>query len=357
MAKTFLVMAGGTGGHVFPALACARMLRDQGYEVHWLGTRRGIEVDLVPQAGFPIHYIDIQGLRGKGKLDLLKAPFRIARALMQSLKLLAELKPVCVLGAGGYVTGPGGLAAWMRRTPVVIHEQNAVVGTANRLLSRIAKRCCEGFAGSFVADARRRSTGNPVRDEIFQVPALEWNGDRPLRLLVLGGSLGAMPLNTLLPDALSRLPQAQRPQVVHQCGKQHLLVARDAYQAAGVRADVEAFIADMAGAYEWADLVICRAGALTVCELAAAGRPSFLVPLPHAIDDHQSANARYLAERGGAELMPQAELSGALLAEKLTTYMNQPELLREMAQRAREQATPNATADVVRACLEVARDQ
>lgn len=357
MTKTVLVMAGGTGGHVFPALACARLLRDQGYDVHWLGTNRGIEVDLVPQAGFPIHYIDIQGLRGKGTLDLLKAPFRIVRALGQSLKLLAELRPVFVLGAGGYVTGPGGLAAWLRRIPVVIHEQNAVVGTANRLLSRFARRCCEGFAGSFPADERRRSTGNPVREEIFRVPALTWNGERPMRLLVLGGSLGAMPLNTLLPDALSRLPQEQRPQVVHQCGKQHSLVAREAYETAGVSADVEAFIADMSGAYEWADLVVCRAGALTVCELAAAGRPSFLIPLPHAIDDHQSANARYLAERGAAELLPQAELTGALLAEKLMTYMNQPELLREMAQRAREQATPNATTDVVQACMEVARDQ
>tara|TARA_R110001599_G_scaffold169812_1_gene359815 strand:+ start:680 stop:1753 length:1074 start_codon:yes stop_codon:yes gene_type:complete len=357
MAKRVLVMAGGTGGHVFPALACARLLRDQGFDVHWLGTRRGIEVDLVPQAGFPIHYIDIQGLRGKGKLDLLKAPFRILRALGQSLKLLSELRPVFVLGAGGYVTGPGGLAAWMRRIPVIIHEQNAVVGTANRLLSRVAKRCCEGFAGSFPDDKRRRSTGNPVREEIFQVPALAFDGRRPLRLLVLGGSLGAMPLNRLLPEALSLIPQEQRPQVVHQCGKQHLLTAREGYQHAGVRADVEAFIADMSGAYEWADLVVCRAGALTVCELAAAGRPSFLIPLPHAIDDHQSANARYLAERGGAELLPQATLTGALLAEKLTTYMNQPELLQEMALRAREQATPNATTDVVRACLEVAREQ
>ncbi|MEH6564175.1 MAG: undecaprenyldiphospho-muramoylpentapeptide beta-N-acetylglucosaminyltransferase [Halopseudomonas sp.] len=356
MTKTVLVMAGGTGGHVFPALACARLLREQGYEVHWLGTRRGIEVDLVPNAGFPIHYVDIQGLRGKGALDLLKAPFRILRALRQSLKLLSDLQPVFVLGAGGYVTGPGGLAAWLRRIPLIIHEQNAVVGTANRLLSRFARRCCEGFAGSFAADERRRSTGNPVREEIFQVPELSWNGERPLRLLVLGGSLGAMALNQLLPDALARIAPEQRPQVVHQCGKQHLLLAREAYEAAGVRADVEAFIADMAGAYEWADLVICRAGALTVCELAAAGRPSFLVPLPHAIDDHQSANARYLAERGAAELLPQAELTGALLAEKLTTYMNQPELLRQMAQRAREQASPNATIDVVQACLEVARD-
>ncbi len=356
MSNKVLVMAGGTGGHVFPALACARMLRDQGYEVHWLGTRRGIEVDLVPQAGFPIHYIDIQGLRGKGKLDLLKAPFRIVRALGQSLRLLADLEPVCVLGAGGYVTGPGGLAAWLRRIPLVIHEQNAVVGTTNRLLARFAKRRCEGFAGSFADGENRRSTGNPVREDIFATPAMRWDGSRPLRLLVLGGSLGAMPLNNLLPKALARIEPNQRPQVVHQCGKQHLLMAREAYEQAGVRAEVEAFIADMAGAYAWADLVICRAGALTVCELAAAGRPSLLIPLPHAIDDHQTANARYLADRGAAVLMPQRQLDDEQLANTLTNYMNNPELLQQMAERAREQATPNATADVVRACLEVARE-
>lgn len=356
MASKVLIMAGGTGGHVFPALACARQLQEQGYEVHWLGTRRGIEAELIPAAGIPVHYIDIQGLRGKGKAGLLKAPVRLLRALNQSLKVVRQLQPVCVLGAGGYVTGPGGVAAWLRRIPLVIHEQNAVVGTTNRLLANIAARRCEGFDGSFAPSAERRSTGNPVREDIFAVPPMSWDGTRPPRLLVLGGSLGALPLNRLLPEALAQLPADQRPQVRHQCGKQHVAAAQEAYTNAGVQADVEAFIADMAEAYAWADLVVCRAGALTVAELAAAGRPALLIPLPHAIDDHQSANARYLADRGAAELLPQKTLTAAQLAQRLNTLFTQPETLQQMAEHARKQAKPDATADVVRACLEVARE-
>lgn len=357
MASKVLIMAGGTGGHVFPALACARLLQEQGYEVHWLGTRRGIEAELIPQSDIPLHCIDIQGLRGKGKLDLLLAPVRLVRALWQSFKLIRELQPVCVLGAGGYVTGPGGVAAWLLRIPLVIHEQNAVVGTTNRLLARIADRRCEGFEGSFAAGAARRSTGNPVREHIFQVPALVWDGLRQPRLLVLGGSLGALPLNKLLPLALALLPAGQRPQVRHQCGKQHVEAARQAYAAVGVKAVVEPFIADMAEAYGWADLVVCRAGALTVAELAAAGRPSLLIPLPHAIDDHQSANARFLADRGAAELLPQRTLTAEMLAQRLGSLLGKPETVRLMAEQARKQAKPDATADVVRACLEVARDR
>lgn len=356
MGKNILIMAGGTGGHVFPALACARMFADQGYQVHWLGTRRGIEAELIPAAGIAIHYIDVQGLRGKGKLGLLKAPLQLLRALGQCLRLLGELKPVCVLGAGGYVTGPGGLAAWIKRIPLVIHEQNAVVGTANRLLAHLAARRCEGFPGSFADDDKRRSTGNPVREEIARVAPMNWTGERRPRLLVLGGSLGALPLNTLLPEAVAMLNGEQRPEVWHQCGKQHLDISRDAYQSAGVHAQVDPFIADMAAAYTWADLVVCRAGALTVCELAAAGRPSLLIPLPHAIDDHQTANARYLADRQAAVLLAQASLTSTLLAEHMKTLFSQPETLQAMAQNARRQATPNATADVVRACMEVARD-
>lgn len=356
MGKTILIMAGGTGGHVFPALACARLLVEQGYQVHWLGTRRGIEAELIPAAGITIHYIDVQGLRGKGKLGLLKAPWQLVRALGQSLRVVNELKPLCVLGAGGYVTGPGGLAAWLKRIPLVIHEQNAVVGTTNRVLARLAARRCEGFAGSFAADAKRRSTGNPVREEIAQVPPMNWTGERRPRLLVLGGSLGALPLNTLLPQALALLNDEQRPEVWHQCGKQHLELTQAGYTAAGVSAKVEPFIADMAAAYAWADLVVCRAGALTISELAAAGRPALLVPLPHAIDDHQTANARYLADRQAAVLLPQASLTSALLAEHLSTLFSQPETLQLMAEHARRQATPNATADVVSACMEVARD-
>lgn len=356
MGNNVLIMAGGTGGHVFPALACARLLRDQGYSVHWLGTRRGIEAELVPAAGFPIHYIDVQGLRGKGKAALLKAPLGLARALKQALSVISQVDPIFVLGAGGYVTGPGGLAAWLRKVPVIIHEQNAVVGTANRLLANIAKRRCEGFPGSFADDQKRRSTGNPVRDDIFEVETLGYDGTRRPRLLVLGGSLGAAPLNRIVPEAVAMLPVAERPEIVHQCGKQHLEAANDSYAAAGVQAIVEPFIADMAGAYAWADLIVCRAGALTVAELAAAGRPALLVPLPHAIDDHQTANARFLAEHGAAELLPQATLSGDVLAERLHRLFTNPEKLQQMAANARKQAAPNATTDVIRACLEVARE-
>ncbi len=356
MANKVLVMAGGTGGHVFPALACARLLRDKGYEVHWLGTRRGIETELVPGAGFPIHYIDVQGVRGKSVAELLKAPLGIGRALLQARRIVRELNPVFVLGAGGYVTGPGGLAARLQRIPLIIHEQNAVVGTANRLLARIAARRCEGFPDSFADDAGRRTTGNPVRDEIFEVPDLAWDGARRPHLLVLGGSLGALPLNELLPQALGLMDKSIRPEVWHQCGKQHVKPTEQGYHDAGVPALVEPFIADMKAAYGWADLIVCRAGALTICEVAAAGRPSILVPLPHAIDDHQTANARFLASRDAAELLPQKSLTAQLLAERLTHLFSNPENLQRMAAQARSQALPNATTEVIRACLEVARE-
>jgi UDP-N-acetylglucosamine--N-acetylmuramyl-(pentapeptide) pyrophosphoryl-undecaprenol N-acetylglucosamine transferase len=353
MSNRVLIMAGGTGGHVFPALACARLFAEQGYEVHWLGTRRGIEAELIPAAGIPIHYIDIQGLRGKGRLGLLKAPVQLIRALFQSLRLLSVLEPVCVLGAGGYVTGPGGLAAWLKRIPLVIHEQNAVVGTANRLLSRVAKRHCEGFAGSFADTPKRLTTGNPVREDIFQVPDMSWQENRQPRLLVLGGSLGAMPLNTLLPLAVALVNKQVRPEIWHQCGSQHVDTTTQGYQAAGVTARVEPFITDMAAAYSWADLVVCRAGALTISELAAAGRPALLIPLPHAIDDHQSANAAFLANHEAALLLPQSSLDSETLAQQLNSLFSQPETLHAMAEHARRQATPNATVDVVRACQEV----
>lgn len=353
MSERVLIMAGGTGGHVFPALACARLFAEQGYEVHWLGTRRGIEADLIPATGIPIHYIDVQGLRGKGRLGLLKAPVQLLKALFQSLRLLSVIEPVCVLGAGGYVTGPGGLAAWCKRIPLVIHEQNAVVGTSNRLLSRLARRHCEGFPGSFAETAKRVTTGNPVRSEIFEVPTMDWKGDRAPRLLVLGGSLGALPLNTLLPGAVAALDQTVQPEIWHQCGRQHVELTAQAYAQAGLTARVDPFIADMAAAYAWADLVVCRAGALTISELAAAGRPAVLIPLPHAIDDHQSANAGFLVRQKAALMLPQHSLSPASLAEQLTILFTQPETLQAMAENARRQATPNATVDVVRACQEV----
>jgi UDP-N-acetylglucosamine--N-acetylmuramyl-(pentapeptide) pyrophosphoryl-undecaprenol N-acetylglucosamine transferase len=354
MAAKVLIMAGGTGGHVFPALACAYELQARGYEVHWLGTPRGIENELVPQAGLPLHLIQVSGLRGKGLLSLIKAPLQLLRALLQARKVVRTLRPAFVLGMGGYVTGPGGLAAKLAGVPLIIHEQNAVAGTANRSLVPFASRVCEAFPDTFSASAKRRTTGNPVRTELFlETPRQALTGRQP-RLLVLGGSLGAEPLNKLLPQALALLPEALRPEVFHQAGKQHAEVTAQRYREAGVSAEVSPFVADMARAYGWADLVICRAGALTVSELAAAGLPSLLIPLPHAIDDHQTRNANYLAQEGAAFLLPQATTDASKLAERLKEVLMHPEQLNAMAATARRLSKPDATRTLVDICLEVA---
>ena len=355
MPANVLIMAGGTGGHVFPALACAREFQARGYRVHWLGTPRGIENELVPAAGLPLHLIDVSGLRGKGKLSLLKAPFQLIKALFQARKVVRELQPVCVLGMGGFVTGPGGLAARLGGAPLIIHEQNAVAGTANRSLVPFASRVCEAFPNTFAGSAKRRTTGNPVREELFlETPRDSLRNRRP-RLLILGGSLGAEPLNKLLPAALALLPGELRPEVFHQAGKQHDGITGERYRAAGVEAQVAPFIKDMARAYAWADLVVCRAGALTVSELAAAGLPAFLLPLPHAIDDHQTRNAEYLAREGAAVLLPQRSTDATMLAAQLSEVLMHPERLQEMARTARRLAKPDATRSVVDICLEVAR--
>jgi len=354
MAANVLIMAGGTGGHVFPALACAHEFQSRGYKVHWLGTPRGIENEVVPAAGLPLHLIEVSGLRGKSVASLLKAPWQLLRSLWQARRVMRQLQPVCVLGLGGYVTGPGGLAARLAGVPLVIHEQNAVAGTANRSLAPFAARVCEAFPGTFAASDKRRTTGNPVRTELFLETPRDSLADRRPRLLVLGGSLGAEPLNKLLPDALGQVSSELRPEVFHQAGKQHADITRERYEAAGVTAQVAPFIKDMASAYAWADLVICRAGALTVCELAAAGLPSFLVPLPHAIDDHQTHNAEYLAKEGAALLLPQATTDAAALAAQLTEVLMQPEKLKAMGATARRLSRPDATRTVVDICLEVA---
>jgi len=354
MGANVLIMAGGTGGHVFPALACAQEFKARGYSVHWLGTPRGIENELVPQAGLPLHLINMTGLRGKGVLAFFKAPFVLIKAFMQARKIVRQLQPVCVLGFGGYVTGPGGLAAKLAGIPVIIHEQNAIAGTANRSLVPFASRVCEAFPDTFSKSAKRRTTGNPVRRELFLETPRQTLVGRKARLLILGGSLGAEPLNKLLPDALALLPVELRPEVFHQAGKNHDVITVERYRTAGVEAQVAPFIKDMAQAYGWADLVVCRAGALTVSELAAAGLPSLLVPLPHAIDDHQSRNADYLAREGAAFVMPQATTGVAEMAARLKEVLMQPEQLNSMALTARRLAKPDATRTVVEICLEVA---
>ncbi|MEE5042613.1 undecaprenyldiphospho-muramoylpentapeptide beta-N-acetylglucosaminyltransferase [Pseudomonas alliivorans] len=353
MDANVLIMAGGTGGHVFPALACAREFQSRGYKVHWLGTPRGIENELVPQAGLTLHLINVTGLRGKGRLSLLKAPLMLLKALMQARKVVRELKPVCVVGFGGYVTGPGGLAAKLAGVPLIIHEQNAVAGTANRSLASFASRVCEAFPNTFAASKKRRTTGNPVRVELFLETPRQALAGRKARLLVLGGSLGAEPLNKLLPEALAQLPEEIRPEVFHQAGKHHDGITAERYRNVGVEAQVAPFIQNMAQAYSWADLVVCRAGALTISELAAAGLPSLLIPLPHAIDDHQSRNADYLAREGAAFVMPQATTGVAEMAARLKEVLMQPEQLNSMARTARRLAKPDATNTVVDVCVEV----
>ena len=354
MDANVLIMAGGTGGHVFPALACAREFQSRGYKVHWLGTPRGIENELVPQAGLTLHLINVTGLRGKGRLSLLKAPLMLLKALMQARKVVRELKPVCVVGFGGYVTGPGGLAAKLAGVPLIIHEQNAVAGTANRSLASFASRVCEAFPDTFAASKKRRTTGNPVRVELFLETPRQALAGRKARLLVLGGSLGAEPLNKLLPEALAQLPVDIRPEIFHQAGKNHDEITAERYRNVGVEAQVAPFIQNMAQAYSWADLVVCRAGALTISELAAAGLPSLLIPLPHAIDDHQSRNADYLAREGAAFVMPQATTGVAEMAARLKEVLMQPEQLNSMARTARSLARPDATSTVVNICVEVA---
>ncbi len=352
-----LVMAGGTGGHVFPALAVADELRARGVEVTWLGSRRGLEAEVVPKAGYPIDYINVSGLRGKGALSWLLAPVRLLMALAQGWAIMRRRHPSAVLGMGGFVTGPGGLAAWLTRCPLLIHEQNARAGLTNRLLVPFAKRVMEAFPGSIKNNVLH--TGNPLRSDFvnkdFTSTDLsnsneEKNG--PLRLLVVGGSLGATRLNEVVPAALAKLSMEARPEVWHQAGRRNIDSAQAAYKDEGIEARVVPFIPDMVEAYRWADLVLCRAGAMTVAELSAVGVASILVPFPYAVDDHQTANAHYLSDNAAAVLLPQAQLTPERLGELIKEVT--PETLRKMAEAARRLALMNATRDVADQCMEVA---
>ncbi len=355
--RPILIMAGGTGGHVFPALAVARELKQAGMPVVWLGTRAGLEAKVVPQAGFKVAWIKVSGLRGKGLLKQIAAPFMLMHALWQSLWVMLSLRPRAVLGMGGFVTGPGGLMAWLTRRPLLIHEQNSIAGLTNRLLAPLAKCVMEAFPGALADKAETIHTGNPVRADIAALAAPDArfaSHDKPLHLLVLGGSLGAQALNETVPQALALLPEAQRPQVRHQAGAKQIDACVAAYQAASVQGDVKPFIENMAEAYGWADLVICRSGALTVAELAAAGVGAVMVPYPHAVDDHQTGNARFLADAGAGVVIQQTELTAQRLAEVITQYQQQPESLLRMATAARALAKPDAAQIVARHCLQAA---
>ncbi|MGH8495328.1 MAG: undecaprenyldiphospho-muramoylpentapeptide beta-N-acetylglucosaminyltransferase [Gammaproteobacteria bacterium] len=355
-----LIMAGGTGGHVFPAMAVAQALLAREVEVVWLGTRRGLEARLVPPAGIPIEWINIGGLRGKGLTTVLVAPVALIRALWQSVCVLRRLQPSAVLGMGGFVSGPGGLAAWLLRRPLIIHEQNTVPGMTNRLLARVARVVLEAFPGSFDAAAGARHVGNPVRREISALAPPDIRlarRDGPARLLVLGGSQGALRLNQVVPEALFRLPLRVRPEVWHQAGPGTLNAAEQAYRAAEIEARLDAFIDDMAAAYAWADLVVCRAGALTVSELANVGLGAVFVPFPAAVDDHQTRNAGHLVGVGAAVLVPEPELTAERLARELGQLLGNRARLLDMARAARAQAMPDAAEQVAETCLRAARAQ
>lgn len=358
-----LMMAGGTGGHVYPALAVATELLDRGFRVQWVGTARGLESRVVPEADIKLNLLSVRGVRGKSMLSKLAGVAYLGLSCAQALYLVLRLAPGCVIGLGGYVAGPAGVAAWLLRKPLVIHEQNAVAGTTNRLLAPFARRILAAFPGAFQGEQDYTVVGNPVRRSLLErasSSSYDYAGQRPLRLLVVGGSLGAKPLNDVLPVAVSALRQgderASALEVWHQTGEDHIAGVRDAYGSSlkqGVK--VSAFIEDMAAAYSWADLVLCRAGALTVSELAIMGRPAILVPLPQAIDDHQSANARFLCGPGAAVLLPQGEMSVERVAELLQGFLREPQRLVDMAGAARAAATPAATQSVCDCAEEVMR--
>lgn len=348
-----VICAGGTGGHVFPALAVAKVLMRRGHEVVWMGTPDSFEARVVPQHGIRMELVRVQGLRGKGLTKLLGAPLLIARAVLDAIQVLRRQRPQLVLGMGGFAAGPGGLAAWLLRRPLMIHEQNAAPGLTNRVLARIASRVLEAFPNTF-PDAD--TVGNPVRAGFAELPApaqrLNANRGRA-HLLVLGGSQGARALNEMLPAALAQMPESVRPLVRHQAGRT-LDIATAAYARHGVEAEVPAFIEDMPAAYAWADLVVCRSGASTVAELAAAGSAALLVPFPHAVDDHQTRNGQYLVDAGAALMIAESQLDPAKLAAMLTELFQHRERLAMMATAARTAAWPAADERIADLCLQCA---
>ena len=349
-----LIMAGGTGGHIFPGLAVAEVLQADAQPVHWLGAAGALETRLVPARGIALSTLPVRGVRGKGWRSRLAAPWMLLRALWAAWRVLRRLRPRAVLALGGFAAGPGGLAAFLQRVPLLVHEQNAIAGVTNRVLARLARRVLCGFPDAL---PHGEWVGNPVRAAIAALaPPERRMADRTgaARLLVLGGSQGARALNRVLPQALALLPAAARPQIWHQCGAQGLEDTRAAYAAAAVVARIEPFIEDMAQAYAWADLAVCRAGALTLAELAAAGLGAILVPYPHAVDDHQTRNGNVLVQAGAALLLPEATLGAADLAARLGELLADRARLLGMAQAARTLARPQAAARIASACMEVA---
>lgn len=353
-ANTVLIMAGGTGGHIYPGLAFADALRDQGVGVRWLGAEGGMECSRVSAQGIPMDLMQISGVRGKGLASWLTLPFRLLRAVMEARGSIKQHKPDCAVSFGGYVAGPGGLAAWTRGVPLLVHEQNRIPGLTNRVLARFARKVLQAFPDTFPA-GKAQTCGNPVRDAIAQLPepSVRFDGraGRP-RLLITGGSQGARALNINVPSALALLPQELRPQVQHQSGARDFEETKILYEQAGIDARVQPYIEEMADAYAWADLVICRSGALTVSELAAAGLGAILVPYPHAVDDHQAANAEFLAEPGAARMMRESSLNSQTLASALRPLLADRNAMLEMATVARSLAVVDSAQRVAAACNE-----
>ncbi len=348
-----LIMAGGTGGHIFPGLAVAEALRERGWRVHWLGAPASMESRLVPPRGFALETIDFGGVRGKGVQTLVLLPLKLLRAFWQALQVVRRVKPDVLVGLGGYITFPGGMMGTLAGKPLVLHEQNSVAGMANKVLTGIADRVFTAFPNVF---KKAEWVGNPLRAEFLRqpLPAERFAGrSGPLRLLVVGGSLGAKALNDTVPQALALIPEAQRPKVIHQAGEKQIDALRANYRAAGVQAELTPFIEDTASAFADADLIVCRAGASTVTEIAAVGAAALFVPFPHAVDDHQTTNARFLVEAGAAWLVPQTEFTPASLAQQLQSL--QRDQLLEMALKAKQMEKTEAVAAVVAACEQLAK--
>ncbi|WP_028771853.1 undecaprenyldiphospho-muramoylpentapeptide beta-N-acetylglucosaminyltransferase [Shewanella waksmanii] len=354
--KRILVMAGGTGGHVFPALAVAKYLSQQGWQVRWLGTAERMEARLVPQHGFDIDFIDIKGVRGNGVIRKLAAPFKIMRSIAQAREVIQEFKPDVVLGMGGFASGPGGVAARLSGIPLVLHEQNAIPGMTNKILSKIASRVLCAFENTF-DQVEAKVVGNPIRQELISLgqKTRHTDEDDALKVLVVGGSLGAKVFNDLMPAVLAEVSKSNSMTVWHQVGKGNLADVEAEYQQLGQNGSVKVaeFIDDMQAAYQWADVVLCRAGALTVSELAAVGLPSLLVPYPHAVDDHQTQNAQVLVEAGGAFLLPQPVVDRDKLVNKLQILASDRQAMLSMGERAKSVAIVDATQQVADVCIEL----
>ena len=358
--KNILIMAGGTGGHIYPALAVADYLKENGFNLFWLGTDKGLETNVIPGYGYPLLKINVVAVRGKGLIRLLIAPIMLLLAFIQALSIIIKIRPVAVLGMGGFVSGPGGIAAWLMRVPLLIHEQNAIAGLTNKLLAPFSVSVMTAFPGVFKDADKITITGNPVRTDIINLQEPKErhinNDVKLIKVLALGGSLGAKVLNDVIPKSLLALSADYKVEVKHQCGEKHYEVMRTAYDNSKINSEVTSFIEDMAAAYAWADVVVCRAGALTIAELAACGVGSILIPFPYAVDDHQTANGNYMTTEGASVLIQEAQFTVDRLKEVLSQLIDSPEHLLGMAIKARSLARPEATRLVANMCMEAVHD-